>query len=122
MILVLTEEPVMVILFNFKRRRYFGYTWLLVRMTRKQDFLKALSEIRSKTPLSLIDYGSKYVRLLAAGTAWRPSCARFEYLFVRHDGSVFYCLVSLASMAWYYPWCVMYTSPRKQVLQVASPS
>jgi hypothetical protein len=57
----------MVILFNFKRRRYFGYTGLLFRMTRKQDFLKALSEIRSKTPLSLIDYGSKYVRLLAAG-------------------------------------------------------
>jgi hypothetical protein len=51
----------MVILFNFKRRRYFGYTGLLVRMTQKKDFLKALSEIRSNTPLSLIDYGSKYV-------------------------------------------------------------
>jgi hypothetical protein len=60
----------MVILFNFKRRRYFGYTGLLVRMTQKQDFLKALSEIRSKTPLSLIDYGSKYGRLLAAGIRW----------------------------------------------------
>ena len=56
----------MVILFNFKRRRYFGYTWLLVRMTRKQDFLKALSEIRSNTPLSISDYGSEYVRQFAA--------------------------------------------------------
>ncbi len=58
----------MVILFNFKRRRYFGYAGLLVslRMTRKQDFLKALSEIRSNTPLSISHYGSKYVRQFAA--------------------------------------------------------
>ncbi len=57
----------MVIMFNFKRRRYFGYAGLLVRMTRKQDFLKALSEIRSNTPLSISDYGLKYVGGRAAG-------------------------------------------------------
>ena len=83
----------MVILFNFKRRRFFGYTWLLVRMTRKQDFLKALSEIRSNTPLSISEYGSKwYVRLPSVLSSASVAVS------VRHAGSGFYCVVSLASM------------------------
>ncbi len=45
----------MVILYNFKTRHFFGYTGLLVRMTCKEHFMNALAEIRSKTPLSLVD-------------------------------------------------------------------